>query len=188
MTFLEKAKNDLKYEEFSGDGLPCKCPCKYGYEKEYSCSGVECEDCWNREMPNTEPKADKSFTVQSAYRKGKKDAWELANKIYTMSDKEFDDVFGYVHKEDIFCYLNYDEALAKLKAYEEAQIKVGDVVAWTDFADDTFNGVVLDFKDNTDNEVVVFNENGCVDVWKIADCKKTGKHIDIQSILEQIGE
>ena len=191
MTFLEKLKEDnpnLLSAELEAE-IRRTCPHSHKYEnsQDSQCYG-NCTDCWNREMPNTEPKADKSFTVQSAYRKGKKDAWELANKIYTMSDKEFDDVFGYVHKEDIFCYLNYDEALAKLKAYEEAQIKVGDVVAWTDFADDTFNGVVLDFKDNTDNEVVVFNENGCVDVWKIADCKKTGKHIDISSILEQIGE
>ena len=36
MTFLEKAKSDLKDEEFSDDGLPCKCPSNYGYEKEYS--------------------------------------------------------------------------------------------------------------------------------------------------------
>lgn len=181
MTFLEKAKNDLKYEEFSGDGLPCKCPCKYGYEKEYSCSGVECEDCWNREMPNTEQKEDKSFAVQSAYRKGKKDAWELANKIYTMSDKEFDDVFGYVHKEDIFCYLNYDEALEKMKAYEEAQIEVGDIV---DVYGDI--GVVSSLGTDKDRYHVLFND-GITNIYgKTIPIKKTGKHIDIQSILKQI--
>ena len=184
MTFLEKAKNDLKYEEFSGDGLPCKCPCKYGYEKEYSCSGVECEDCWNREMPNTEPKADKSFTVQSAYRKGKKDAWELANKIYTMSDKEFDDVFGYVHKEDIFCYLNYDEALEKLKAYEEAQIKVGDVVIYKESGEKA----VVVRKEGYNSMFNVLRGSGGFERWEESKFKKTGKHIDISSILEQIGE
>jgi hypothetical protein len=189
MTFGEKLREDHKNDvvpipsDFKGIG----CPKDYGYEKGQDfCEGYgeTCTKCWNREMPNTEPKVeDKSFAVQCAYRKGKKDAWELANKIHVMSDKEFDDVFGYVHKEDVFCYLNYDEALAKLKAYEEAQskIEVGDVVK--DKYDDI--AVVLD---ETESYFSVLTKCGCVGEWKKDICKKTGKHIDIQSILEQIGE
>ena len=146
-------------------------------------------------MPNTEPQvAITKDVLELEYNKGLNDAWELVKKIVLKAEKgglnynDFKNIFGVGDYVSVLEEFTPQEALAKLKAYEEAQIEVGDVVAWTDFADDTFNGVVLDFKDNTDNEVVVFNENGCVDVWKIADCKKTGKHIDIQSILEQIRE
>ena len=184
MTFLEKYKEDNPNETIRKDCYGIGCPSQYGYEDVFEfCGNTPCEDCWNREMPNTEPKADKSFTVQSAYRKGKKDAWELANKIYTMSDKEFDDVFGYVHKEDIFCYLNYDEALEKMKAYEEAQIEVGDIV---DVYGDI--GVVSSLGTDKDRYHVLFND-GITNIYgKTIPIKKTGKHIDIQSIFEQIGE
>ena len=79
------------------------------------------------------------------------------------------------------------DRFGKLDAYEKAnEIKVGNVIEATDFCGDVFKGTVLDFKDGAETEVFVLDENGCVDVWKIADCKKTGKHIEINNILEQI--
>lgn len=150
------------------------------------------------EIPNTEPKVEvipqaeveaSQKGYRNGYNQGLNDAWELLGKLYDFTCDEILNIFDLKNGfYDVIRNYTAQEALAKLKAYEDSKIKVGDVVAWTDFADDTFNGVVLDFKDNTDNEVVVFNENGGVDVWKIAECKKTGKHIEIQQILEQIGE
>lgn len=212
MTFLEQAKkNGHVINDFNL--MHTCCPYQLGLEKE-TCDGnktnEQCEECWNREMPNTKQNvAGMSVIPQSeidawhnahesgkaeGYEQGSNDVWELVKKIVLKAEKgglnydDFKNIFGVGDYVSVLEDLTPQEALAKLKAYEEAQIKVGDVVAWTDFADDTFNGVVLDFKDNTDNEVVVFNENGCVDVWKIADCKKTGKHIDITDLLKQIGE
>ena len=213
MTFLEQAKkNGHVINDFNL--MHTCCPYQLGLEKE-TCDGnktnEQCEECWNREMPNTKQNvAGMSVIPQSeidawhnahesgkaeGYEQGLNDAWELAKKVM-IRHGDYSGALSYIEMQDIYdtrdfmdiMNLSPQEALAKMKAYEEAQIKVGDVVAWTDFADDTFNGVVLDFKDNTDNEVVVFNENGCVDVWKIADCKKTGKHIDITDLLKQIGE
>lgn len=198
MTFLEKLKEDQPTSNIPDDAKGIGCPKEYGYEKgQFIClgSGSDCTKCWNREMPNTEarPLEKASKQVLEAhdigYNKGLNDAWMLATKICDdMGIHERENAFGYKYETDVMKCITPQKAIAMLKAYEEAQkIEVGDVVVWADFADDVFNGVVLDFKDSTDNEVVVFDENGCVEVWKIADCKKTGKHIDIQSILEQIG-
>jgi hypothetical protein len=197
MTFLEKAKNDLKDKEFLGDGLPCKCPCKYGYEKEYSCSGVECEDCWNREMPNTEPKADGIPVIPQSevdawhnahesgkaegYEQGLNDAWELARKIFTFNKNKMEDVFGFVEKRCVFDNLSPQEAFVKLKAYEEAQIEVGDVVIDLDGKERVV--LFVDFK----GVAQIYGSHGVTNINK-EHLKKTGKHIDIQSILEQIGE
>lgn len=199
MTYKEKLEQEhpeMLSKNYDGG---CKdCPHDYGYCENPPiefCRRTTCEECWNREMPNTESKDEADCDdVKAAYEQGLSDAWEMARKIIGILDKDnhsFDAsklraIYGTSDILEIF-KLTYQEALAELKAYEDSRIEVGDVVVWTDFADDTFNGVVLDFKDNTDDEVVVFTENSCVDVWKIAECKKTGKHIDIQSLLEQIG-
>ena len=123
---------------------------------------------------------------------GRNEAWELARKIADiLTTQERADIFGFVRcgitVGDILRNMDCQEALAKLEAYEKAnEIKVGNVVEATDFYGDVFKGTVLDFKDGAETEVFVLDENGCVDVWKIADCKKTGKHIEINNILEQI--
>lgn len=215
MTFLEKAKSDLKDEEFSDDGLPCKCPSNYGYEKEYSCSDVECTDCWNREMPNTEPKADGIPVIPQSevdawhnahesgkaegYEQGLNDAWELVKKIVLKAEKgglnynDFKNIFGVGDYVSVLENLTPQEAIAKLKAYEEAQkIEVGDVVFCSLVAEDDND------TENKDNYGVVTGiyrdhyeilmKNGDTTGFKKENCKKTGKHLDLASILEQIGE
>ena len=194
MTFLEKAKNDLKVEEFSGDGLPCKCPCKYGYEKEYSYSGVECEECWNREMPNTEPQvAITKDDLELEYSKGLNDAWELAKKVM-IRHGDYSGALSYIEMQDIYdtrdfmdiMNLSPQEALAKMKAYEEEQkkVEIGDIVDWLGV-----KAVVLDKID--EERIYLFDENGCVEEVQIYNCEKLGKRIDIDDILEcirKIGE
>jgi hypothetical protein len=199
MTFLEKAKNDLKDKEFLGDGLPCKCPCKYGYEKEYSCSGVECEDCWNREMPNTEPKADGIPVIPQSevdawhnahesgkaegYEQGLNDAWELYRKAGEMSDEDYDRCFVLESCEGL-TDLSPQEALAKLKAYEEAQeIKLGEIVI-VNIPDE--KGIVI--VECQDGEYKVLMED--FDIVKLPASKltKTGRFVALNNIIEQIGE
>lgn len=191
MTFLEKAKNDLKDEEFSGDGLPCKCPCKYGYEKEYSCSGVECEDCWNREMPNTEPQvAITKDDLELEYSKGLNDAWELAKKLWYLGNQKCKEIFGHEFSIDIIEQFTPQEALAKMKAYEEAKkIEVGDIIFCFSDCDESWRenkehyGVLLEIVNDI---YTVLMKNGDVSEFTKNSLEKTGKHIDIQSILKQI--
>ena len=95
------------------------------------------------------------------------------------------DIYGNISNRVILEQNTPQEAIAKLKEYEDAQnkIEVGDVVILS-------NG-------NTKAVVTFIYEDKCIygisttgelvaDV-NIKDCKKTGKHIDISSILEQIG-
>lgn len=213
MTFLEKAKSDLKDEEFSDDGLPCKCPSNYGYEKEYSCSDVECTDCWNREMPNTEPKADGIPVIPQSevdawhnahesgkaegYEQGLNDAWELVKKIVLKAEKgglnynDFKNIFGVGDYVSVLEEFTPQEALEKMKAYEEAQIKVGDIVFCFADCDENWRenkehyGVLLEIVNDI---YTVLMKNGDVSEFSKNSLEKTGKHIDIQSILEQIGE
>lgn len=126
-----------------------------------------------------------------AYNKGLEDAWELAKKIVVdckdMTGKEFQDIFGYYLCE-VFVNYTPQEALAKLEAYEKAQveIKVGDVLKarlngmkCVVSSDKGCNGFVLTFPDGSGatEDLTFIKQN----------YKKTGKHIDIQSVLEQIG-
>ena len=68
------------------------------------------------------------------------------------------------------------------KAYKEKQkICVGDVVEHKD-------GIKSVVMDTLEEQIAVFTENGCVELWiNKENVKKTGKHIDIGSLLKQIG-
>jgi hypothetical protein len=112
------------------------------------------------------------------YNKGLNDAWELVKKIYAIDDRSvvFD---GHVFVEYILRAYTPQEALAKLKAYEE-RIEVGDVVT---YAGD--KGVVLDKRGS---KIIVLSDDCWVSEWYECDVEKTDKHIDIKSFLEQIGE
>ena len=135
---------------------------------------------------------------KSAYNQGLHDAWELAKRV-VRSPKLVENAQIFIGENIVgiereslliqFFQLSPQEALAKLKEYEGAQeIKVGDVVVYGDsevlitkIYKRSFDGIQL-----SDN-----NEQGSFgDTYTSRDleyCKKTGKHIDIQSILDQIG-
>lgn len=71
-----------------------------------------------------------------AYNKGLNDAWELAKKIVINSDdggytaNELEEMFRTIFPDEVFADFTPQEALAKVKAYEEErnEIKVGDVI------------------------------------------------------------
>lgn len=122
---------------------------------------------------------------KAEYNKGLNDAWKLARKIADIVlPSERAEIFGYVVNEitvvDILRDFTPQEALAKLKAYEDNKIEVGDVV--------TYSGekcLVLDLKGD---KVVVLTGDCCVLEWHKCDVEKTDKHINLDGILEQIGE
>jgi hypothetical protein len=80
-------------------------------------------------------KDDVLHPADDDYNKGLNDAWELAKKMALPTDKggytasELAYIFGGVNYEVIFKVFTPQEALAKVKEYEERnEIKVGDVV------------------------------------------------------------
>ena len=209
MTFKEKLQMEHPEkvnERFGGGWL--ECPDTYGYGNMEGKCTFDCKSCWDREMPNeelvktvplpmppiTEPKEEVTQDLYLAglkigestgYNKGLNDAWELARKIWDNGDSENQRIFGTFLLGKILRELTPQEALAKLKAYEkQSKIEVGDIVANDK---EEIQGLVLDF-DSADPCVWVLTENQCVEEWDMCDIKKTDKHIDIKSILEQIGE
>lgn len=127
-----------------------------------------------------------------AYNKGLEDAWKSTIKMHDMTLEELKLIFG----EDGYTWTKSEfieviikrhtpqEVLMKLEAYKkEQEIKVGDVVEGIE-AD--VMGVVVGkiFKDTA---YILFRD-GSAGLQELKDFKKTGKHIDISSILEQIKE
>ena len=127
--------------------------------------------------------------IEEAYNKGLNDAWELAKKIVLpdkdggMKISEIKNVFkiNHVDVNDILRNFTPQEALAKLEAYEkeQAEIKVGDVVE--------VNGCKFLVTTVANDHINLIDSKG-ITTWTTSTCKKTGKHIDIQPILEQIRE
>lgn len=127
--------------------------------------------------------------MEKTYIDGLNDAWELANKLVqnkmNILGDELGKIFdGHMFLEDIFDNFTPQEALSKLKAYEEAQIEVGDVVK----LDGTcYTYVVTVIQEESDGTYYCgLSKNG---KWFAQNnVTKTGKHLDIKSILESIGE
>ena len=124
---------------------------------------------------------------QAEYRRGLNDAWECARKLFsTMADSDIEKAFPTEWNNGGFnalINLQPQEAIAKLKAYEEkqkAEIKVGDMVIGTAGS----NGIVT----NSDSEYevyVMWSDGSCGDIERKL-LTKTGRHFDIASILEDL--
>jgi len=130
-----------------------------------------------------------------AYNKGLEDAWECVKKLtvndYLKDGYDSDELLKIFGTDNIFCILkNYtpQEALAKLEAYEkeQAEIKVGDVVTIFPRSGGQYDAIVVFVKKEKYIDAIysdgVTTNNVPPELYK-----KTGKHIDIQSVLQQIG-
>lgn len=175
MTFKEKLKQEHPEKLDNGCGGGCiGCPYDYGYEKgkPKGCKGGYCNVCWNREMPAP-------MTAE--------EAWELVQRLNApMKPDEIFEFYNFIDVNgfaEIFQKYTPYEAKAKLEEWESRQIRVGDVIT-------TMNGsaehLVLRIEQNPRKILHVCNvANGTVQTLT-CEVKKTGKHIDIQSVLEQI--
>ena len=132
-----------------------------------------------------------STYIEQARAEGEQVAWELARKIVRQpinggyKQSEFEEIFGCGYISDIFEKYTYSEAAAKVEAWEKAkeEIKVGDEVEKNDLRDVRFivtftNGRLMNGV--TQSGLVFANE-------KPKEWHKTGRHIDVDSFLKQIG-
>ena len=124
-----------------------------------------------------------------AFNQGAEEAWELARKITCQpinggfNRSEFEEIFDEGYISDIFERYTYQEAAAKVAEWEKATIKRGDEVEKNDLRDARFivtftNGKLM--SGVTQSGLVFSNE-------KTKDWHKTGRHIDIDGFLKQIG-
>ena len=126
-----------------------------------------------------------SEILTEKYEQGLNDAWELARKIIVnpvdggYSISELRDIFG-KGITNIVCGLTAKEAILKVEDYENKEIKVGDVVD-----NNALKGIVTMVKEK---DVDIMFKDGSVGTWDKRNCKKTGEHIDISSILQEIGK
>lgn len=109
------------------------------------------------------------------------EVWEIAKNLFAnYSNAELDEIFGKGWSFPKLMELTPQEAKAKIEAWEaEKEIKVGDVVKDCNGK----IGVVIS-KGTSDN--VLFNDGS---TWNYTDrtLEKTGRHIDIEGLLKQIG-
>lgn len=198
MTFLEKLKEEYpdREDRWYGFKVEDECPHEYWIEGSNENCDMNCLGCWNREMPNTEQLTDNERKIdamsENAYNKGLNDGrnevWELLDRIeHAIKSSVLIEVFGYSNIGDILDHFTPQEALAKLKEYEEAQnkVKVGDVVK-TKGCEREY--VVMATSEETFSKQHFLR---CTEppyyvlYGSDEELEKTGRHINI---LEQIGE
>ena len=130
---------------------------------------------------------DMQKKIDAAYRRGLEDAWEAAKKLFSqMADHDIEKAFPTEWNNGGFkalMNLQPQEAIAKLKAYEEHKadsIKVGDeVVTRGLIPGNTFLVTKV-----TESSVYGISNDGSWNFFNKDSVTKTGKHYDIQSILE----
>ena len=141
----------------------------------------------NKELKERVEKANRT-SLSGGRLAGQNEAWELAKKCMLMTDRERETIFGSGHNAlyGVLTYFDYKHAAAKVEAWEKAkeEIKVGDI-----FQDnDGNNAIVTSIKGNT---VYYMWDDGDTRSGVAEDVKKhftkTGRHIDIDSFLKQIG-
>ena len=128
-------------------------------------------------------------TVEQAIAAGQEEAWILALKLRYMDYEDKVECFGlgYDGKEkwiEIMEKYTYTEAAAKVAEWErkKEEICVGDVVEFTNGT----KAVVI--KVYEDGEVALLFSDGCYGTYRPhKNWHKTGKHIDVNAWLAQIG-
>lgn len=132
-------------------------------------SDEECEACSNREIP---------FQLMTA-----EEAWELSKKLFAeLKNTELDEIFGKDWSYPKLMELSPYEAKTKLEEWESKQIRVGDVVSHQGL-----KGVVTRVEQGFVQVLTSFGTTPHYDDAVIKRLVKTGKYIDIQSVLDQIG-
>ena len=133
-----------------------------------------------------ESKRNYTINIEMARAEGHSEAWDLARKITVIpkdggyGGSKLIEIFNTALIEEIF-NLTYSEAAAKVAEWEKAkeEIKVGDVVSHEEKYGVVISEGTICFRG--------FTDDGTPFEWYKERCTKTGRHIDIDSFLKQIG-
>ena len=145
----------------------------------------------NKELKERVEKANRT-SLHGGRIAGQNEAWELARKITCQpinggfKRSDFEEIFGDSYISDIFKKYTYYEAAAKVAEWEKVkeEIKVGDIVRCK--SDTPVEFCVTEI--SCDGHLYGVGRYGLIysnqdpEYWE-----KTGRHIDIDSFLKQIG-
>lgn len=125
-----------------------------------------------------------------AFNQGTEAAWELARKIVIQNGYSSHDLYEIFESNDLQLVLEeytYPEAAAKVAEWEKAKakilVKAGDVLE--NIYDSNDKCIVTKLYPNN-RAYLVFND-GTAGMNELDNFKKTGRHMDIDSFLKQIG-
>ena len=128
------------------------------------------------------------WEIEQAFARGCNEAWELTRKIFDMETNDIEDIFITEDAWNLGTVLNnytYQEAAEKVSQWEKAkeEIKVGDILENMAFS--KVKCVVTNLY--PDNMAYSIFGDGTAGMHGLNKFKKTGRHIDIDSFLKQIG-
>ena len=131
---------------------------------------------------------DKIIPMDKTYEVGLADAWELARKVYDMKCDAIEEIFGVKGGfYEVIRNFTFEDCRDKIESYEkEKEIKVGDVVRYGIGEDIGKYAIVMRIEGN--EFYTMYADGSCGRETHTEDFKKTGKHIDIESLLKEIGE
>ena len=130
------------------------------------------------------------WEIEQAFDRGCNAAWELARKIFDMETNDIEDIFITEDAWNLGTVLNnytYAEAAAKVAEWEKVkEFKVGDIL---EDRDEGNKVIVTSLKGRV---ICLLWDDGRIGTTYIELAKgifrNTGRHIDIDSFLKQIGE
>ena len=142
----------------------------------------------NKELKEDFEKS-KRVNLNMGRRVGQNEAWELVRKIFDMETNDIEDIFIKEDAWNLGTVLNnytYQEAAAKVAEWERAK---EEVKAFMDkLTCDKLSDIIS--HNNAENKALnnpMYWWAGSVS-WRLENMKKTGRHIDIDGFLKQIGE
>ena len=126
--------------------------------------------------------------IESARITGQNEAWELVRKIFDMETNDIEDIFIKEDAWNLGTVLNnytYQEAAAKGAEWKKAkeEIKAGDALEY--IYDNRVKCIVTNLYNN--NMAYLVFDDGTAGINGLNNFKKTGRHIDVDSFLKQIG-
>ena len=127
------------------------------------------------------------------YEQGLEDAWKMANRLTTMTYDLHNEIFGVDDAtngvRDILRNFTAAEVIEKYRRWEDSHLSVGDVVKVNVTKTSIYSGVVTHISDNRESLSILFDDGsvGSVNV-KMYEIRKTGQHIDISELLNNIGK
>ena len=127
--------------------------------------------------------------IEQAFDRGCNAAWELARKIFDMETNDIEDIFIKEDAWNLGTVLNnytYQEAAAKVAEWEKIkEIKVGDIL---EDRDEGNKVIVTSLKGRV---ICLLWDDGRIGTTYVELAKgifrNTGRHIDVDSFLKQIG-